>query len=202
MQLFRAGWLERTGHFDGHRTQIDFYLSKRAYRSHVLLPGVNDRREQLKSDKIEHDVRLVDLRACLESRETVTHFYTENVLQSRHDLAEAEKYRDSRSLHSDAVLDLLIEKEFRYVLPFEYEGSQKSKDRWAEKLLDYYLKHEAQAVLWVCETDSIARAMGETDLSLSTGRAPKMYFATAADVLSRPEKLKFLNAKKDKSVVL
>lgn len=201
-QLDRAGWLNRMGRATSSRIWLAYGLSDRAYRRCIKLEGVNDRRDQYSSDKPGHDLTLVDLRIRLESRRTVKRVYPENLLQAMHEFANTSNFRDSIALHSDAVLELVPTEGARYFVPFEFEGSAKATERWQRKLLDYYLKHDSEVVLWVCQDATMIRRMAAIDQEVNPGYSPKMYFASLEEVQSGQDELTFVNSKRDKRIVI
>lgn len=190
-KLRNANWLRLVTFTDGQYAKNAYSLTDKAYQEFVLIKDVNDRRCQLASDVVLHDLALVELRISLEKMPQVLKFYSENILQSYWEYSKMNSLRDIVELRSDAVLEILTKDENKFLVPLEYEASQKTKERWHKKFLDYYIKHEGDAVLWVCQNDSIRSGLCEIERELSKGYKPKMYFTLLQNILSSPEKITF-----------
>lgn len=183
-QLKNSGLLRHVPHTDGRRLRHLFRLSSKAYRHHVLERGVNDLVSQLASHSIDHDLTLTELRTRFERARTTVAFYPENVLQSSEKFSKLEDFRDYVLLRSDAVAEFVVKNKFRYVIPVEYEASIKSIERCEEKMMNYYIKSEAQSVFWICKNGSIQSRLENIERSFGDKFKPKMYFALQEKVLS------------------
>lgn len=199
-QLARSGWLNRLSFAGSDRALLVYGLTARSYNQYVKVEGVNDQIIQFVSDKLLHDLTLVDLRLRLESRPKIKRVYPENVLQTGQEYALRKEFKNSVSLNSDAVIELKMDEQTRIFIPFEFEGSQKSAERWQKKMHDYYLHHNSAVVLWVCKDESIINKMSEIDQEVCAGCTPKMYFASLEKVLNEKNGMTFTNSKKDKKV--
>lgn len=190
--LSKAGWIERAG-FTENSDSLTYLLSltDAAYRQFVRKEGVNDLRCQLRSDAVDHDVALVDIRGRLENLPMVNRLYTENLLQSCYDYAESDEFKDYVTLHSDALLEVNFQDEHRFLVPLEYEASLKSKDRCRSKLLDYYVKSDAQAVFFICGSKPVLDRMTEIEGEIGQEFRPKVYFSLLSNVINPAEKVTF-----------
>ena len=190
-KLVTSGWLDKLGFPSGNTFVPIYNITEKTYRTHVHISEVNDRKAQLKSDVIGHDLALVDIRNRLEKLSSVKKFYTENVILSNYELANSDEIRDLAALRTDAVAELLIQEKYRYVVPIEYEASFKSKARCAKKLRDYYLNYDGHNVLFICRDEALLKRFKEIDRVICQEFESKMYFALIADVLNESEKVIF-----------
>ena len=199
--LRRGGWLTPFAHLGERRTCTAFGLSDKAFQKFVRLEGVNDRIVQLASDKLSHDVTLVNLRERLEKSSKIIRVYPENYLQSHQECIEDRNFRDSVSLNSDAVLEIKVD-DIHVFVPFEYEGSAKSEERWERKFRQYYRTHDSSVVLWVCKNEAMIKKMASVDLEFTKDYTSKMFFASLERVLTNSSQMIFLNSPKTKRIEL
>lgn len=200
-RLSRSGWLRKGGYLHHERPHILYGVSDEAFDQYVLEPGVNDRRRQLRSDCIDHDLALVDILICFKKNRATQKYIPENLLQSSHEFAESNEWKSLVELRSDAGVELLIQDQYRYLVPIEYEASLKSKERCRNKIHRYYMRHDGDAVFMICKDQSVLNRMVETELEVSRETKPKMYFSLLSDVLKNPSQMTFTQAQGDKYVI-
>lgn len=200
-KLVRAGWIDKLGYFNGDQLQHLYCLSEHGFRQFVHQEDKNDRRLQLMSDVVEHDLALADIRIRMEALSEVKNYFTENVLQSNHDLASSKEFKPFIQLRSDAVVELILQGGKRFIVPLEYEASLKSKERCQKKLLDYYIQYEGGTALFICQSEPVLKRMVQMDREISREFKSKMYFALLADVLDVEKKMTFRNHVTDKRIV-
>jgi len=201
-QFTRSHLLAQSSIRFGRTFQCVYGLTDEAYDKYVRDEEVNDRRRQLKSEKINHDLALVDIRNRFMRFSGVKHYYSENALHSRFDLAGSPEFKEFLDLGSDAVVEIVRDEKNRFLVPLEYEATLKSKERCHEKLFDYYIKHDGSAVLFICADALVLNRMQNTDREICKEFKPKMYFALLSDVLNESEKVSFITSNHEKRIVL
>ena len=199
--LSNAGWLRKEGHAEGTKLHHIYGLSDKAYQDYVFNEEVNGRQRQLKSSSVDHDLALVDIRQCFQKNQAVKRFYPENLLQSAHKYAGSEEFRDCVALRSDAVVELLMQGKYRFLVPIEYEASFKELERCHQKLLNYYIKYDGDVVFFICRNDAIRKRFVKIEQELSHQFKPKVYFGLLSDVQKSPTRLTFVKAKGDQYTI-
>ncbi len=129
LYLARAGWLRKEGKFLSDRLIHIYGIADKTYEKYVHNEEVNGRKEQLKSNSIEHDLALVDIRLAFKKNQAVQKVYSENNLQSCYGFSKSDEFRDIVSLQSDGAVELLIHGKYRFIVPIEYEASFKDRKR-------------------------------------------------------------------------
>jgi hypothetical protein len=193
-RLVESGWIKCSGHKSHKRLHSVYFLTARAYEDFVMIAGVNDRRRQLQSDSIDHDLTLADLRERFEKNSIVQRVLLENELQSSHEHSSFDELLHLIRIRSDAAVEILVNRQDRYWIPLEYESTLKSIERCKAKLREYYLGYSGAIVFFICKDETVLSRMKVIDRELSKDSRSKMYFALVKDVLSSESKLKFETA--------
>ena len=129
-------------------------LTKKSFD--LFLSNGNETKRQLKSDKVEHDLGLVDIHHYLKKAKKVSWTLTENDLHTWPGYRDNEKTRAFVELNSDGI----VEVEFpngKFLLALEYEANDKGRARYRELFQNYYAYEEVVAVLYVCKDDHIMK---------------------------------------------
>ncbi len=201
-KLVKSGWIGKQGLSNGNILQNVFNLTEKSYRQYVLKEGLNDRRLQLTSEVLAHDLTLVEIRNRLSKVSSVKRYYPENLLQSCFEFSESEDFKPFIDLRSDAVLEVSLQDKFTFIVPLEYEASLKTKERNQKKILHYYIKHDGNSVLFICKDQTTLKSLAKIDQEISQEFKPKLYFALLSDVLRASEKLTFISSNQEKKIVL
>lgn len=187
-RLVRQGWLSCFGYAEHEKMRFVYSLSHKGYETFVLREGENDRRRQLTSDSIGHDLALVDIRLALARNPAVTAFVTENLLQSCQEYSEDVELEDLVSLRVDGAVQIKAGSR-RTIAPIEYEASLKSRERCRDKIEGFYANYDGSLVIFVCKDESILKRMREIDKDVCQNRPSKMYFSLLKNVIESSSKL-------------
>lgn len=150
------------------------------------------------SECLLHDIALNDIRKAFESKPTVQCYYTENVLQSCNEYHEDEKFQPFVELNSDAMAE--VDTRIGMLnLAIEFDATHKSKQRYSQKVDDYYAEWGIDGVLYVCANRYILHVLLRIDKEVSERHAsePKLYFALLEDVTDATSEITFTNTNKD-----
>ena len=123
-------------------------------------------------------------------------YYTENVLQSCDEYRDNKKFRPFVELNSDAMAE--VDSKIGVLnLAIEFDATHKSKQRYSQKIDDYYVEYGIDRVLYVCANRYILHAMLRIDKEASERHEcePKLYFALLDGVTGAIGELTFTNAK-------
>ncbi len=135
----------------------------------------NEIRIELKSDAINHDLTLVDIRhRFLKSPKTIA-YETENEIQTWN--------LDNKHLNSDAIVTTII-KDLQLKIPIEYEGSFKKADRYEPFVKKYYQASEFPLVIFVTETAGMVDVVMKTEKKLFNWENPKFFYILINNLLS------------------
>ena len=159
-----------------------------------LLPYVSETFH--KSDSPLHDMALVDIRQAFERKNSVKSYYTETVLQTCPDFKEDPCYRSFVDLNSDGMAS--IETKMGLLdLAIEFDVSRKTKQRYREKLGNYYWK-EVSGVLYVCSNECTLNMLHRVEREVSNSHQcdSKVFFSLLDDVLSAKDEMVFTDINK------
>lgn len=167
-------------------------LSKSGYQRFVA--GEIEHRCELKSEAINHDLRLVDVRYAFLRLEKVSQYQTENQIQTWG--IPEQNYLSAKitKLNSDAMAKVKFPGG-EILAAIEYEESEKATQRYDPIVKKYYLCEEVGVVFYVCESRNLIRKISEVEKSLFPGNHPK-FFYQVIDGLLQNDDVSFQNYNK------
>lgn len=147
-----------------------------------------------KSDSVEHDVQLAELRKRLQSLPSVAGYYTENMLQACAEFTGMDSMAAFVKNNTDAVLEVRKNGKIT-VVGLEFERSEKAFDRYAKKLMSYYSDSRTAVVFYVCRNAAIQKVVARAEASVMGSDRPRCFYALLEDVLRPSGKCTFTNLK-------
>lgn len=190
-RLHRGGWLSKTGYYERSKLRFVFTITEKSSR---LIIGPDCSQVDIptyRSYALEHDIALAEIRMRFDSLGMIKAFVPENRIQHDSEFLESVELKTYVGLRSDALMKVRFVDRRELWIPLEYEASLKSRERSYEKLLSYYTKSEAPAVLFVSRNSPIQRRMKEMDQEICKDFKSKVYFALFDDVVSTKENVTF-----------
>jgi hypothetical protein len=170
-----------------------YSVTKNCFKEY--LRGRGDSIVTLRSDKIYHDLLLVELRNIFLNSDFVQEYFSENELISWHNDSEPDKLlRVYSELRSDACLSL-VKNEKQYYIGVELEISQKSYDRYKETLDKYYKNPLSDIVLYIAENETLINKMIKVEEQYFAKCDTKIYYQTL-DNICNSEHLLFYDRNK------
>jgi hypothetical protein len=151
----------------------------------------------LKSQCIEHDLILFQIRRRLECLSMVKRYFTENMLQTLMALKNSNDFREFARLRSDAACTIKG-KSGDLNIAIEFENSEQSNSRYESKFKDYYIRSEIDLVFYICARAHSLKNLGEIDHAIRGSGKHKIFFCSLENVLKPTEKLIFENFSKAK----
>ena len=139
--------------------------------------------ELCKSDSIEHDVALVNLRSRIERLSTVTNYITENMLQACGKFSEMEETRPFVLSNTDAAIEI-TRQDKKMLVGLEFENSEKARERYIRKLVNYYSDGRTPVIFYVCESLRIRCAVAQAEAEMIGTRRPRCFYGLLSDVLA------------------
>jgi hypothetical protein len=153
-----------------------YSLTPFGYKKLIESKGI--KRGQLKSDKIYHDLLLVDIRNIFQSSDNILNYYTENDLQVEFRDSETNNFLNAFALtHSDGCIQL-HPKENNFYMGIELELSKKSDSRYRETLGQFYSTEDSDIILYITKNCSIADKIKNVDKHFFTTFEAKIYYTT------------------------
>lgn len=138
----------------------------------------------------KHDVGLVNLRQLFQEKPPVSQYIPENVLQCCPSVRDSESYRPFAEMMSDAVIVLQMQDKIK-IGALEFEPTAKSRERYWDKILNYYVKSDIKFVLYVCTSETTINVIRSIEDEIKPDGAVKIYFSLLENVLAPKEKLIF-----------
>ena len=190
-KLALAGLVEAAALRDGYHRLV-YSLTKKGFTEYIADENTI-KRVQLKSDSLEHDLALLEIKRTLRRFKSSLAIYSENLLRSGI-MDDIPELRALRELNPDAVVKLKVNGKI-YFLPLEYEASSKSPKRNAKLLSKYYTEPQLAGVIFISKTGTIEKKMRTKEAARKTRSGGKFYYALLEDVLKEEGKLSFVSIK-------
>lgn len=196
-KLVRYGFLDRRiVSFAGSNSLPAYSITPKALeivRARYPLRIVKD---FCKSDSVEHDVELVNVRNRLRRLQSVAGYYTENMLQACEGFPRQDSLVAFRKYNTDAAIEVRKNGKIT-VVGLEFERSEKAFDRYARKLLSYYSDSSTPVLFYACMSAAIQKTLARAESSvMGSGRA-RCFYALLENVLQSSGKCTFTNLKGD-----
>ncbi len=171
--------LEKTNHIQGNLSLTSgnrkaYSLTRNAFKKYVDTGDA--KRKELKSDKIAHDLGLVEIRNVIKKSEFVRRYFPENTLQTWPIRYFGDYALPFVRLNSDALIQ--VEKEgARFDFAIEYERTLKYHLRYRNSLRDYYFEDSIVAVLFIVRKDRDIKYLQDLEKEVDKGGGAKFYYA-------------------------
>ncbi|MFK7823318.1 MAG: hypothetical protein AB8G05_04120 [Oligoflexales bacterium] len=156
-----------------HHGKRTVWLKKPGFEEFVR--SGNEMRIELKSDSINHDLVLVDIRRKFLDAPTTKRYRTENEIQT---WGGSEK-----QLNSDAIVSMQIQTVILDI-PIEYERSPKLKQRFENMVKRYYQKSDYPLVFVLAETQAAIEAIKHCEQELFPRKKTKFFYSSVDELLS------------------
>ncbi len=145
---------------------------------------------RFRSNSIEHDLLLVDIKNIFASKKMVKAYYTENQIQTYFDFRSEDNLQPFQEMQSDACL-ILQKNDFDPIhVALELELSVKATERYRQKIREaYYLN--VFGIIYICKDNFLIKKLQKIDEEVREERRTKIYFSTLDEILSSQEELTF-----------
>ena len=196
------GGLEREGFFQLNTVECTmerrFYVSQKKPLINISQTGLK-LRKQLKSDKVDHDLDLVDIRYCFNQSKLVTQILTENDLQTWPEYYQRDEIRAFVKINSDSAINVQFSNG-SFWMALEYESTAKNKSRYASLFQNYYAYEEVTAVIYVCQSKSILNKLMKEEKDFIGDNRRKFFYKTLED-LKQDRTMTFTNGLSEKLIL-
>jgi len=167
-------------------TKVSARMLKQIYPEMFLI-------DRLKSNSINHDLRLNDVKYALTSKTLVTNYWTENILQSSIAVTNNLELSVFRTLQVDALVKLDNKQGGELLCALELEASCKGAAKYERKLKILYSAAQVGVVLYVCMNPEIEQVLKKNELLVSPAGQKKIYYAQYGEVTSKSMPVVFQN---------
>jgi hypothetical protein len=157
--------------------------------------------ERYKSHSIFHDVALVEIASALKSKSNVESYWTENTIQSSRSFADDDSLSLFRDFNFDGLVRFKTDSSGSFIFGLEYENSQKDSTRYKAKISQIYLESRPQAVLYVCNSSNIEKAIKKAELEIANNYPKKLFFIQYDEVTKGEKTLTFENQDSKRIVI-
>jgi hypothetical protein len=156
------------------RRQYIYSITPFTYKEYLSLRGESV--ITLKSDKIYHDLLLVEVRNIFLHSKYVTSYYTENELISWHGEGEPDHLLGIYAqMRSDGCVSI-SKNDKTYYLGVELEISRKSYERYKEVLAKYYSSNHSDIILYITSDEALMNKIIEIEQQFFSKFDSKIYY--------------------------
>ena len=181
-----SGNHDRLGLIDGKSLS----LTKKGFTQFVS--NGEETRIELKSEALQHDIDLVDIRASFLRIPRFLEYHTENQIQTWWQLSHDDLAKKSMvHINSDALALVSFKKDNLWVA-IEYESAAKSAARYEPVVKKYYANQDITLILYVCSEQCILNKIMKAEKQLYDSEYPK-FFYQLKQKLTSSEALVFYN---------
>ncbi len=149
--------------------------------------------KRFKSNSINHDLKLVNVRNKFLSLKTVKGYTTENQLQTYSFFNTKDDFSIFRDMRVDAVIDIQDFEKPRLLLPIELEISVKSITEYQMKIREIYFQKSIKYLFYVCNNGESERKIKKLEFDFTKERTKKIFYITYDELLSSKESVTFTN---------
>jgi len=191
--------LEKVGMLQGHISSLSnrkkiYHITRKCFNNFIKKSDL--KRNELKSDAIQHDLCLVEIRKTLLQSKLVNSYVTENTLQTFPIRNLGEQYEPFVRNNSDAAIKLVVNETPIY-FALELELTLKNKQRISEKIKSYYSESGISRVLYVVDNSTSINSIISQEKKVDTNKKAK-FFYTTYNRLIHDKDTSFSNWKKEK----
>ncbi|MBF0361164.1 MAG: hypothetical protein HQK49_09140 [Oligoflexia bacterium] len=149
-------------------------------------------RLQISSDKIAHDIRLLDIQYRFRQFKMVKDYFTENQIRSNSDHSRVLLQDILNGINCDSVVDVEF-KQGRFYIPVEFELSPKSTKRYREIFIKYYINPKIDSVLYIVYDQNELDRLVTISKKVGQGFAHKIFFILFNDFIYSVNEVAFRN---------
>jgi hypothetical protein len=177
----------------GKRSYFGFSLTKSGLQEVMEIGSVDCKDLQIKSNTPLHDITLSEIRQVFSKISNCRLFITENLIRIKTLERDYQDLATFRSLRSDAAALIQISESQKW-FAVEYERSQKSETRYAEKIKKWYQSDDLFSVLLIGENDSLIRQLIKIDANTLPHKPRKILYLSLAKMRTAKTEVTFINS--------
>lgn len=190
-KLRKANLVTKSIIFDCTGKQVStFSATKTGIKALLELSNTDLLGVKLKSDSANHDVKLVDIRLDIETREKVHDYKTENqiLLDSSNGDSKFDLFKE---LGTDAAVKIELQKDWIEWIPIEFELTRKTLERSKEKLQRYLLEKSIPALILIVKDQSLREMFQKLETELVDQTKSKILYSVYSDTVKNEDQCIF-----------
>jgi hypothetical protein len=172
--------------FQNNATSLAYEVTQKGEK--IIKANLRDimRGNRFRSNSIEHDLFLVDIKNIFSTKKMLKAYYTENQIQTYLDFRSEEKLQPFQEMQVDACLVLQKDDLSPIRVALELELSIKAIDRYRQKIREIYHLN-VFGIFYICKDISLISKLQKIDEEVRGERRSKIYFCTLDEILKSQE---------------
>lgn len=149
--------------------------------------------KRFKSNSIDHDLKLVDIRKILVGKNMVKEYYCENQIQTYGIFNSDDELVRFKRMRVDALLGVQAQGKAKIYIPLELEISVKSTAEYQKKIREIYYYKDLKYLFYVCFDTSSMNKLKKIEQEFASNQTKKILYVTYAELLASSDAVIFTN---------
>lgn len=149
--------------------------------------------KRFKSNSINHDLKLVDIRKIISDKKMVQEYYTENQIQTYSLFNSDDELSRFKRMRVDAVLGIQSSGKEKVYIPLEYEISVKSISEYQKKMREIYFYKDLKYLFYVCQDTSSMNKIKRIEMEFAQNQRKKVLYTTYDELITQTKVVTFIN---------
>lgn len=180
----------------GERQKSGFFLTKEGFTELKTQSQLDLDELQIKSNTPYHDVILSELRIHFSRLNECHYFVSENIIRSKLLESPIPEMATFRSHRCDSAVYMSVGDD-KLWLALEYERTQKSYDRYVQRIKNWYQAENLPGVLLVAEDSSLINLLTQIDQKTLPHLPRKILYLSLSNLRSSNATVQFHNCLKE-----
>jgi hypothetical protein len=149
--------------------------------------------KRFKSNSINHDLKLVNVKNMFSQFKMVKSYVTENQIQTYKSYTIDEELKLFKELQIDALANIQDQGKPRISVPIELEISTKSRTEYENKIRDIYYHKGIKFFFYICEDKITEDKIKKVEHGICPNGEKKIFYLSYEMLLSSVGSVKFMN---------
>lgn len=149
--------------------------------------------KRFRSNSIDHDLKLVDIRKIICGKMMVKEYYAENQIQTYSLFNSDDELGRFKRMRVDAVFAVQSPGKDKIYIPLEYEVSVKSRPEYQKKMREIYFYKDLKYLFYVCHDLESMKKLKRIEMEFATNQSKKVLYTTYAELLASSDAVTFTN---------
>lgn len=193
MKLSQKKFIEKMPSFKDEDKSFVFSLSSKGMKAvnvnfENLIHG-----KRYRSDSIEHDLKLVNIRNIFLNFKMTKNYLTENQLQT-YDLSNLDNTLNPlKEMRVDAVAWIQDNGKPKLMIPIELEISTKSASEYLNKITEIYYQSSMPFLFCICDSKETEKKIKKIEQDFIKDGRKKIFYSTYKDIISHHGIVNFIS---------
>lgn len=147
--------------------------------------------KRFKSNSVNHDLKLANVRSKLIRLNMVKSYASENQIQTYKSYTTDEDLRIFKEMRVDAMMSVQSQNKPRINIPLELEIATKSNAEYEAKVREIYYHKGIKFLFYICEDKSTEQKIKKIELKLRGDQREKIFYLSYDELLSSLESVTF-----------